>query len=172
MLKSFLPRKRVDTIYEIDLDALWASGVRGIITDLDNTLVGAREPLATPKLGEWLKKVNALGFKVLVVSNNNAERVSKFADPLNIPYIAHARKPLRKGFLRALAQLGLAPHETVVIGDQLLTDVFGANRNGLNTVLVTPIAPQDESVFTRFNRRVERYIFSQLKKRGLLTWDN
>lgn len=171
MLDKFLPRKRVDSIYDIDLDSLWKTGVRGIITDLDNTLVGAKQRDATPLLADWLKQLKTKGFQVVIVSNNNRLRVSEFANPIKLPYIAHAKKPLGKAFRKALELMKLAPQEAVVIGDQLLTDVFGANRMGLNTVLVTPISLKDESVFTRFNRRIERYIFSKLKKRGLLIWD-
>lgn len=171
MLHKFIPRIRVDSIYHIDLDALWNSGVKGIITDLDNTLVGAKDPNATPKLIDWLKRVQTLGFQVVIVSNNNRLRVSAFADPIRLPYIWRAKKPSRRSFRKALDMMKLSPIEAVVIGDQLLTDVLGANRIGMNAILVTPIAPGDESVFTRLNRRVERYIFEKLRKRGLLAWD-
>ncbi len=171
LLRKFIPHLRVDSIYEIDLDALWKSGVRGIVTDLDNTLVGAKAPYATPELAEWLKLVERAGFKVVIVSNNNRLRVSAFAEPIKLPYIWRAKKPSTQAFRKAIQQLGLAPHEAVVIGDQLLTDVLGANRLGIKSILVTPISPQDESGFTRINRRVERYIFGQLKRRGMLLWD-
>jgi uncharacterized protein len=171
LFKKFIPHLRVDSIYDIDLDALWKSGVRGIITDLDNTLVGADAPDATPELLEWLKKVESLGFKTVVVSNNNRLRVSAFAEPIKLPYIWRAKKPSTQAFRKAIKLLQLSPMEVVVLGDQLLTDVLGANRLGVKAILVAPIAPQDEKVFTRFNRRVERYIFRVLKKRGLLIWD-
>lgn len=167
----FLPRLQVASVYEINLDELHAAGVRGIITDLDNTLVGARDPQATPELMEWLKTVRARGFTVVIVSNNNRTRVSRFAEPIGITSIAAAKKPLRRAFRQALDVLGLAPEQTVVIGDQLLTDVFGANRMGMHAILVTPIAPQDESPFTRINRRIERRIFQSLRKRGLFEWN-
>jgi len=171
LLKQFIPRLRVDTIYDIDLEALWKSGVKGIITDLDNTLVGAKDPGATPKLIEWLKQVSAMGFQVVIVSNNSQVRVSAFAEPIRLPYISRAKKPSTRAFRKAIQLMKLSPNQAVVIGDQLLTDVLGANRMGLNSILVTPISPKDESIFTRFNRRVERYIFGKLRKRGLLTWD-
>lgn len=68
--------------------------------------------------------------------------------------------------------MGLSPEQTAVVGDQLLTDVFGANRMGMHPILVTPIAPQDENPFTRLNRKIERFIFEILRKRGLLKWNN
>lgn len=167
----FLPRMQVASVYQIDLDELAATGIRGIITDLDNTLVGARDPQATPELVDWLQAVQTRGFDVVIVSNNNRTRVTRFAEPIGLAAIPAARKPLRKAFRKALDMLGLKPEQTVVIGDQLLTDVLGANRMGMHAILVTPIAPQDESSFTRINRRIERRIFQSLRKRGLLEWN-
>lgn len=167
MFERLLPHMRVNTVYEINLDELHSRGVRGIITDLDNTLVGAKEALATPELVQWLDYVRSRGFQVVIVSNNNATRVGKFAAPLNIPYIHAARKPAGKAFRKALRVLGMAPEHTVVIGDQMLTDVLGGNRMGLYTILVTPIAPADEGIMTRVNRRIERFALVRLRKKGL-----
>lgn len=163
---------RVDTVYQINLEELANAGIRGIITDLDNTLVGAKDPEATPELMEWLKTVRAKGFRVVVVSNNNRERVARFAEPIGISFIPAARKPLGAAFRKALDMMGVTPEQTAVIGDQLLTDVLGANRLGLHPILVTPISPKDESVFTRFNRRIERRILESLRKRGLFPWND
>lgn len=168
----FLPRLLVDSVYDIDLDELAAAGIRGIIADLDNTLVGAKEPDATPRLKDWLAAVHDKGFRVVVVSNNNRARVTRFAEPMALAFIPAAKKPLRGAFRKALDILGTAPEQTAVVGDQLLTDVFGANRMGMHPILVAPIAPQDESAFTRINRKIERRIFHSLGKRGLLEWNN
>ncbi|HTG71890.1 MAG TPA: YqeG family HAD IIIA-type phosphatase [Candidatus Udaeobacter sp.] len=167
MFERLLPHMRVNTVYEINLDELHARGVRGIITDLDNTLVGAKEALATPELVQWLDYVRSRGFQVVIVSNNNETRVGKFAAPLNIPYIHAARKPAGKSFRKALSVLRLSAEHTVVIGDQMLTDVLGGNRMGLYTILVTPIAPADEGIMTRVNRRIERFALTRLRKKGL-----
>jgi len=167
MFERLLPHMRVNTVYEINLDELHARGVRGIITDLDNTLVGAKEALATPELVQWLDYVRSRGFQVVIVSNNNETRVGKFAAPLDIPYIHAARKPAGKSFKKALSVLRLAPEETVVIGDQMLTDVLGGNRMGLYTILVTPISPADEGIMTKVNRRIERIALVRLRKKGL-----
>lgn len=167
MFERLLPHMRVNTIYDIDLNALKERGMRGIITDLDNTLVGAKVELATPELVEWLNVVRDLGFKVVIVSNNNRTRVSAFAEPLNIPYIHAARKPANKAFRGALALLGLPAEQTAVIGDQMMTDVLGGRRMGLHTILVSPISPGDEGIMTRFNRRLEKIALSRLRKKGL-----
>lgn len=170
MFERLLPNQIVNTVFDIDLDTLAASGVRGIITDLDNTLVSAGTPLATPELIAWLDKVKSLGFKVVILSNNNLARVAKFAEPLGIPFIPAARKPFTKAFRQALGLLELAPEQAVVVGDQMLTDVLGGRRMGLQTILVTPIARAEEGWGTRVNRRIERLALSNLTKRGL--WPN
>ena len=104
------------------------------------------------------------------MSNNSEERVSTFSKPLNIPFISKARKPLRKAFNRAKKALNLKDDEIVVIGDQLLTDIFGGNRANLHTILVVPIVQTDGFV-TRFNRKVERRILKYFKRKGLLYWE-
>jgi len=167
MLEWLLPHQVAGTIYDIDLEKLRAEGITGIICDLDNTLVGARDRSATPEMVEWLERVRSLGFKMIIVSNNRRKRVSRFAEPHGIPYIYRARKPVRASFRKALARLGLEPGQTVVIGDQLLTDVLGAKRSGLRVILVKPIAPAQEGVATRFNRIIERVAHRRLSRKGL-----
>lgn len=167
MLERLIPRLRVSSVYDIDLDKLAEQGIRGIITDLDNTLVGAKVPEATPELAAWLKEVDRRGFKVVIVSNNDHTRVSRFAVPLDLPFIHAARKPAQRAFRQALSLMELKPDQTAVIGDQMLTDVLGGNRLGIFTILVQPIAIQDEGWGTRINRRIERYATARLKRRGL-----
>lgn len=167
MFKMLMPKLRVDTVYDIDLEGLYTQGYRGIITDLDNTLVGAKAPDATPELIEWFARVKEVGFKLIIVSNNNLNRVSVFATPLDIQYVHSARKPSNVPFRKAMNMMGLTPEETMVVGDQMLTDVFGGNRLGLYTVLVLPISIDDEGFMTRFNRRVERIAVTSLSKKGL-----
>lgn len=165
MLKKLVPQLRVNTIYDIDLNDLWKQGKRGIITDLDNTLVGAKAPLATPELIDWLKVVGQIGFQVVIVSNNNKPRVSKFAEPLSLPFIYRAKKPTSAAFQKAMHLMKLGPEETVVIGDQMMTDVLGGNRMGLYTILVLPIARRDEGFFTKVvNRSLEKAALTWMRK--------
>lgn len=165
LLEKFTPDMTVDSIYEIDLDALLKRGIQGIITDLDNTLVGAREPDATPQLLEWLDRLDKRGFRVVIVSNNHQPRVERFARPLGMPFIHRAKKPIRSPFRRALALLELPREQVAVIGDQMMTDIYGGNRMGLFTILVKPISPQDEGLGTRINRQLEK-IVRKLQKRS------
>jgi len=171
MLKKLLPDLHVNSIYDIDLKTLKSRGIRGIITDLDNTLIEWDRPLATPKLAAWLKKVQDEGFKLMVVSNNNSERVGAFCQPLGIPFIYKAKKPFHKAFKEAQSRMNLKSNEVVVIGDQLFTDVLGGNRLNLYTILVVPVAKTD-GFFTRFNRRLERMALHQMRKRGMITWED
>lgn len=169
MLTNFVPTQFVKTIFDITPDQLQEKGVRGIITDLDNTLVEWDRPDATPQLVQWFAEMQQAGIQVTIVSNNNELRVKSFADPMQIPFIFKARKPFRQAFRRALHLMGLKPEEVVVIGDQLLTDVLGGNRLNLHTILVIPVANSD-GFFTQFNRLVERRIFSYLKRKGHIMW--
>lgn len=170
MLKILIPDLFVQSIYDIDLIKLKEQGIKAVIVDLDNTLVETTCSNATPELVRWLNEVRKLGLQVMIVSNNTRTRVSRFAAPLNIPYIHAAKKPLAPAFRRALKKLDCTRRETVVIGDQLLTDVLGGNRMGLYTILVVPVSEVD-GFFTRVNRRMERFVFRLLERKGLLPWD-
>lgn len=158
-----VPRLAAKSVFDIPLEELWNKGIRGIITDLDNTLVGARVPVATPELVQWLKEVQDKGFQVVIVSNNNKLRVSAFADPIVVPYISSAKKPMNASFRRAMGLMKLTEKETAVVGDQMLTDVLGGNRLGLFTILVQPVAAADEGFFTRINRRIEKVALRFIK---------
>jgi HAD superfamily phosphatase (TIGR01668 family) len=166
VLASFVPDQYVPSIYKINLEALKAKGMKTLIVDLDNTLVESDCRDATPVLLEWLQRTKELGFQVMIVSNNNKNRVSRFAAPLGIPFIHRARKPLSAAFRKAIKELGAEVDSTVMIGDQLLTDVLGGNRMGLYTILVVPIS-KIEGFGTKINRRLERIVLSRLEKRGL-----
>lgn len=170
MYKKFLPSEFVKSVFDISPERLIEKGIRGIITDLDNTLVEWDRPDATPKLVNWLRSMKDAGIQVTIVSNNSELRVKSFADPLGIPFIYKARKPMGKAFIKALNTMDVKREEVVVIGDQLLTDVVGGNRIKLHTILVLPVAKSD-GFFTRFNRLVERRIFKALKRRGFVTWE-
>jgi hypothetical protein len=170
ILQRFAPNLHVRSVYDIDLNALKGQGVKGIIVDLDNTLVASNEPDATPEVVNWMSQVKNLGFQLVIVSNNSKSRVVRFAQPLEIPFIFKAKKPLRFAFSEVLNRLGLAKKEVVVVGDQLLTDVLGGNLMGLYTVLVIPVS-KTEGIGTKINRRFERVLMSWLKRKGYLTWE-
>ncbi|MUK87057.1 YqeG family HAD IIIA-type phosphatase [Ornithinibacillus sp. L9] len=171
MLKRFLPNEHVKSIFEIQPNELKDKGIKGIITDLDNTLVAWDVREATPEVVNWFKQMKDHGIKVTIISNNKEERVKFFSEPLNAPYVFSARKPLRRAFKVAAKEMGLEREEIVVIGDQLLTDVLGGNSAGLHTILVVPIVQTDEKI-TRINRTIERRILNYFRKKGKITWED
>lgn len=171
MLKQFLPNEHFKSVLDISPEKLKARGIKGIITDLDNTLVEWDRPSATPQLVKWFDEIKRNNIRVTIVSNNHEDRVKAFADPLQIPFIFQARKPLGRAFKQALAQMGMQKDEVVVIGDQLLTDVLGGNRSGFHTILVVPVA-QTDGLATKFNRFVERRIMNWFRKKGMLRWED
>ncbi|MBL4951322.1 YqeG family HAD IIIA-type phosphatase [Neobacillus sp. YIM B02564] len=171
MLKQFLPNEHFKSVLDISPEKLKARGIKGIITDLDNTLVEWDRPSATPQLVKWFDEIKQNNIMVTIVSNNHEDRVKAFADPLQIPFIFQARKPLGRAFKQALAQMGMQKDEVVVIGDQLLTDVLGGNRSGFHTILVVPVA-QTDGLATKFNRFVERRIMNWFRKKGMLRWED
>ena len=164
-LERFVPDCRVASFDDIDPSQLKNQGFKGVIADLDNTLVVAETGLATPELVRWLESLKKVGLQVMIVSNNRRRRVAQVADALNLPYISRARKPASWAFRQALGQLKLTPDETVMVGDQLLTDVFGGKRLGLYTILVQPISPVEKWT-TRVNRWLEKGIILLLKRQG------
>jgi HAD superfamily phosphatase (TIGR01668 family) len=170
MLKHFLPDQHVQNILDITPEMLVKRGVKGIITDLDNTLVEWDRPEATPELIKWFTSIKEKGILITIVSNNTQHRVRSFSDPVGIPFIYSARKPMTRAFKRALKDMKMKNEEVVVIGDQLLTDVLGGNRLGLHTILVVPVASSD-GFWTRFNRKLERIILSWMKRKGMIHWE-
>jgi HAD superfamily phosphatase (TIGR01668 family) len=171
VLKHFLPNEHVKSVLDINPEELKVKGIKGIITDLDNTLVEWDRPNATPQLIKWFDEIRKHQILVTIVSNNNEDRVKAFSEPLKIPFIFRARKPMTVAFNKAVAQMGILKDEAVVIGDQLLTDVLGGNRSGFHTILVTPVA-QTDGAATKFNRFIERRILNWFRKKGMLQWED
>ncbi len=168
MINMFCPDIYLDSIYQLDLSKLKKKGIKGIITDLDNTLIAWNENEIYPQLHEWVKILKQEGFKVCIVSNNSLERVREFADTFEIPAIPKAIKPRRKAFRQALEKMQLQSGEVAVLGDQVFTDVLGGNRLGLFTVLVIPVSKQ-EFIGTKIVRQAEKYVLKRLKNKGMLS---
>ncbi|WP_163970067.1 YqeG family HAD IIIA-type phosphatase [Oceanobacillus halotolerans] len=170
MFKHFLPNEHVKSIFEIHPDLLKEKGIKGIITDLDNTLVAWDEKDATPEVVKWFELMENHGIKVTIISNNNRERVKIFSEPLGTPFVFSARKPLSRAFKLVAKQMNLKKSEIVVIGDQILTDVLGGNIAGFHTILVVPIV-QTDGKLTRINRQIERRILAYMRKKGQINWE-
>lgn len=161
MLQHLRPQRYVNSAFDIDGAELAAQGIRGVISDLDNTLVEWNSMQTTPRLLEWLQQMRDTGLSVCLVSNGTRRRVEPMAETLGLPAIHAAGKPRRRPFREAMRLLGTRPEETVVIGDQIFTDVFGGNRLGLYTILVRPVAPR-EFFGTTLVRAAERWVLYRL----------
>ena len=158
MIKRFYPSETAVSAYEIDYERLYRNGFRGIILDIDNTLV-VHGGKATPQAEKLIGKMNSIGFKCCIISNNDEERVLKFNKDINLPYVYKALKPSKKGCLKAMELLKCKADEIICLGDQLFTDIAAANGMGMYSILVKPIDTK-EPPFVRFKRLLEKIVFS------------
>lgn len=161
---SFLePDRYFARISRIDIDRdLLALGFRNVLLDVDNTIL-TRDTHEVPRdVGFWLAKARDAGITFCLVSNNWHEGVYQLANRLSLPIVAKAVKPLPPAFLMALRKLGAKRSETVVIGDQLVTDVMGAHFLGMKAYLLAPLVEQDLP-HTLLLRNVERAILGDRK---------
>jgi HAD superfamily phosphatase (TIGR01668 family) len=153
----FRPDAFARRLQAISLDNLAARGFRGIIVDLDNTLVGyGQDEIAAADIA-WIAAARARGFGICLVSNNFDDRVRRVAGSLGVPAIPSALKPLPTGFWQALTILGTPKNRTVVVGDQLFTDVLGAKLLGMHAILTEPLVAKDW-LGTRILRFFERMV--------------
>lgn len=139
---STLIPDRIESSYDrLKPEWLRERGIRLVLADLDNTLTRYRQTQPDPELIAWRDALQQAGITLFVVSNSRKpQRASKFCANLNIPYISHAGKPHAEGFQQAMAQCGSGPEETVMIGDQIFTDVWGAHNAGIPAVYIRAIA--------------------------------
>ena len=133
------------SIFDIEPAALARRGIRLLLADLDNTLAPYGEPEPTQAVRDWAAALGEQGITLFVLSNNrHPERPRRFSQALGVPFLGHAGKPKPGGFRRAMEQMGCTPEQTAIVGDQLFTDVYGANRAGIYGILVKPINPKEE----------------------------
>jgi HAD superfamily phosphatase (TIGR01668 family) len=172
MLRRFCPDLVVSRLTDLTPDFFTERGIQAVMLDLDNTLVPWRGAEITPEVSRWVIEAVEAGLKLCICSNTHRpRRLAQLANRLGIPYIERVAKPRRAGFLRALALLEARPEETAVVGDQLLTDIWGGNRCGLMTILVPPLSPV-EFIGTRVvSRTLENVLLARMRRDGMLkTW--
>lgn len=151
------PTRIIEQLTDLDLNELWQEGLRGFIFDLDNTIMRPGTGSLDDHVAEWLKQIEAMGFKSIVVSNNPIRVYTQEAEKLlNIPVIGNAGKPRRKHLYRALEILQLEAHQVAVVGDRPLTDIWGGQRLGSQTILVDPLNKHREHSIVKFLRWLER----------------
>jgi HAD superfamily phosphatase (TIGR01668 family) len=161
-LRAFSPRERLLSALEITPEWLSARRLRGVILDLDNTLVPYGSNIQTPELEAWARSLCDAGVRVRLVSNAMPERIKRWSERLGFPGVGAigrgtAAKPFPAAFLRAARKMDLRPREIAVVGDQLFTDVLGGNLIGAYTILVAPLS-QNALPHTRFTRALERAV--------------
>lgn len=165
MLERFYPDHEQDSAYDIDYEGLYRKGYRGIIYDVDNTLVPHGAP-ADERAKALFDRLRLIGYGTLLLSNNKEPRVKSFGDSVGSQYIYKAGKPARRGYLQAMKKLGTTPENTLFVGDQLFTDVWGAKKAGILTYLTRPIHPKEEIqiVLKRVLERIVLFFYHRKKK--------
>lgn len=143
MFNTFFPHEYIDSTYQIDFRRYYNQGYRGIVFDIDNTLVPHNAD-ADDRAVALFKKLRKIGFSTCLLSNNKESRVQRFNEQIQSEYVFKAGKPLRRGYEQALEKLGTTRETTLFIGDQLFTDVWGAKRIGIHCILVKPMNPKEE----------------------------
>ena len=166
MFKRFTPDYYFDTFDVASADFLASIGVKGIVLDVDNTLEPYENPVPGAHVLDWFKSLGEHGISAAIVSNNNQERISKFNEKLGIFACSKAKKPFKKNVLRAMNAMGTDKSNTILMGDQVFTDVWAAHNAGIRAILVPPIKDKRD-VLTRFKRWLERPVLKNfLKKEG------
>ena len=153
-MAGIFPSEFYESTYSIDFQRYYEMGYRGILFDIDNTLVMHDYP-SDEKAINLMEKLKKIGFKICLVSNNREERVRTFNDYLKVEYIYKANKPLSKGYKKAMEKIGTTTENTIFVGDQIFTDIWGANNAGIHSILVKPINRKEEIQIV-LNRLIEK----------------
>ena len=162
---TFVPEYRFETFDLASAEFLLEIGVKGIILDIDNTL----EPYENSDPGEhvvsWLESLKRCGIKAAIVSNNGRERVERFNKNLSLPAYYKAKKPFKRNLLRAMQDMNTDTSSTVLMGDQVFTDVWAAHNAGIRAILVPPINDKRD-IFTKFKRLLEKPILKKYERKN------
>lgn len=157
MLKNFYADAYFENITFVSADFLKENKIKGIILDIDNTLIGHNVPIPDEKILSHLRLLESEGFKLCVVSNNRYERVKSFCEKIDVKYFVHdALKPRLKGYNLAAKEMGLEKSEIAAIGDQVFTDVWGARRAGCFSIYTKPLHKGGEGFLIAIKRFLEK----------------
>lgn len=167
MFRCFFPDEYLESAYAVDYEKLYREGYRGLLFDIDNTLVPHGAP-ADEKAEALFERLRKIGFKSCFLSNNQMKRVASFNERIGERFIENAHKPAVKNYKKAMELLGTDRSNTVFIGDQLFTDIYGAKRAGIRNILVKPINPKEEIqiVLKRYLEKIVLYFYK--KEEGTL----
>ncbi len=161
MLKKFFPYEYVESVFNIDYEKLYNLGYRGVVFDIDNTLV-LHGTDSTPQIDELFKFIHSIGLKTLLLSNNDTARIERFIKNIDTQYIPDANKPNPDNYHKAIEMLSLRKEEVVFVGDQIFTDIYGANKCNAASILVDFLRHENETNFGK-RRLVEKYILKFYK---------
>lgn len=164
--ERFYPLEWRDSVYELDWELWRQKGICGAVFDIDNTLVPHGAP-ADERARALFWRLHKLGIRTCLLSNNKEHRVASFAKEVDSPYIFKAGKPAVRNYQKAMDWMGSTPQTTVFVGDQLFTDVYGANRAGIYSILVKPIHPKEEIqiVLKRYLEAIVLHFYQKQNKR-------
>lgn len=163
MFEKFFPDEYMASTYVIPFEKLYEEGFRGVIFDIDNTLVPHGAP-ADERARKLFGRLRGIGFESCLISNNQEARVKMFNRDIGTRYIFNAHKPSVKNYVRAMEMMGTDRTNTIFVGDQLFTDVWGAKRAGIRNILVKPIHPKEEIQIV-LKRYLEKIVLHFYKKR-------
>ena len=161
MFEKYFPDETVGSTYDIDYEKLYEEGYRGLLFDIDNTLVKHGE-MADERAKELFLRLRKIGFECCLISNNKKRRVNMFNEDIGVHSIFNAHKPAAKGYYYAMELMNTNLNNTVFIGDQLFTDIFGAKRIGMKNYLVSPINKREEIQIV-IKRKLENVVLSEYR---------
>ncbi len=167
MFKKLYPKEYIDSAYNIDFCEFFNKGYKALVLDVDNTLVEHGAP-ADERAARFFENVKSIGFKTCILSNNHEPRIKPFADAVGSDYIYDAGKPKKSGYEKAMKIMGSSISDTLFVGDQVFTDIWGANKSGIYSILVKYIK-YDYKIRIRLKRLGEKivlYFFFRQCKAG------
>lgn len=161
---TFVPEYYFKTFDEASAEFLCEIGVKGIVLDVDNTLEPYENALPGEHVVAWLASLKEKGIGAAIVSNNDGDRINLFNQDLGLPVYYKAKKPFKKNVLKAMEDLGTDKANTLLMGDQIFTDVWAAHNAGIRAILVPPINDKKD-ILTRFKRLLEKPVLKKYRKR-------
>lgn len=162
-MKKLIPNAYQKDILNINYEKLKEKKVKILIFDFDNTIMEYKNTNLKKEIEELLKKLKK-DFEIYVVSNSiKTKKLEPICEKLDITFVNKSMKPLKKGY-KKLEIDNIKPSQIAAIGDQLLTDVYGANKMGYYSILTDPLKKENEVISTKFNRMIENIIMKKTKK--------
>lgn len=167
LFNKFYPGEYMDSTYVINFEKLYDDGYRGVIFDIDNTLVEHGAP-ADQRAVELFERLRSIGYNTCVISNNKEARVKPFAEAIKTLYVSNAHKPSTTNYIKAMEMMKTDIQNTFFVGDQLFTDVWGAKRTGIKTIMVKQIGKKEEIqiVFKRYLEKIVLYFYLRSIRRN------